>query len=71
MALLCKKSAIATEITITFVADPGNAPLRPHAEAEEQGRLPAALTVAAPAILYVESAACIARFLFFCVALTS
>jgi hypothetical protein len=36
--LLCKKSATATESTISFVADPGNFPLMSPIEAEERGR---------------------------------
>jgi hypothetical protein len=63
--LLCKKSAITTEITISFVADPGNAPLRSPVEAEERGRLPAASTAAAPTISSVASSACTARFPFY------
>ena len=36
--LLCNKSTIATESTISFVADPGNAPLRSPVKAEERDR---------------------------------
>jgi hypothetical protein len=65
-SLLCSKSAIATESTISFVADPGNAPtpLRSPVEAEERGRLPAGSTAAAPTISSIASTACTARFPF-------
>jgi hypothetical protein len=65
--LLCNKSAIATEstISISFVADLENAPLRSSVEAEERDRLPAATTAAAPTISSVASTACTKRFPFY------
>jgi len=65
--LLCNKSAIATESTISFVADPGNAPLRSPVEAEERDRRsqPQVSTAAAPTLSSVASTACTARFPFY------
>jgi hypothetical protein len=40
MALLCNKSAIASENTISFVADPGNAPLRPPSRPKSEAAYP-------------------------------
>ena len=65
--LLCNKSAIATESTVSFVADPGNAPLRSPVEAEERDRRsqPQVSTAAAPTLSSVASTACTARFPFY------
>ena len=63
---MAKSLHMATESTISFVADPGNSPtpLRSPVESEERDRLPAASTAAAPTISSVASTACTARFSF-------